>query len=46
MLANTLYVRVVNQDKDRGYMLLAGYDGAVVQRTCLSYTTLQGITRE
>ena len=46
MLANTLFVRVVNQDKDRGYMLLAGYDSSVVQRTCLSYTTLAAVTRE
>jgi len=46
MLANTLFVRVVNQDKDRGYMLLAGYDSGVVQRTCLSYTTLNVVTRE
>ena len=45
MLANTLFVRVVNQDKDRGYMLLAGYDSGVVQRTCLSYTTLNAVTR-
>ena len=45
MLANTLFVRVVNQDKDRGYMLLAGYDSGVVQRTCLSYTTLSAVTR-
>jgi hypothetical protein len=31
MLASTLYVRVVPQDKDRGYVLLAGYDAAEVR---------------
>ena len=46
MLASTLYVRVVPQDKDRGYMLLAGYEAGVVQRTALSYTTLSNPTRE
>ena len=46
MLASTLFVRVVPQDKDRGFMLLCGYDANVVQRTALQYTTLSGPTRE
>lgn len=46
MLASTLYVRVVPADKDRGYMLLAGYDASVVQRTAIQYTSLTGLTRE
>jgi hypothetical protein len=46
MLASTLYVRVVPQDKDRGFMLLCGYDANVVQRTALQYTTLSAPTRE
>lgn len=46
MLASTLYVRVVPQDKDRGFMLLAGYEPGVVQRTALQYTTLSTPTRE
>jgi len=45
MLANTLFVRVVPQDKDRGYMLLAGFDSAVIQRTALEYTTLAAPSR-
>ena len=45
MLASTLFVRVVPQDKDRGYMLLCGYDAGVVQRTALQYTTLSAPTR-
>lgn len=46
MLASTLFVRVVPADKDRGFMLLAGYDAAVVQRTAIQYTTLTVMTRE
>jgi len=45
MLASTLYVRVVPQDKDRGYVLLMGYDAAVVQRTAIQSTTLSATTR-
>jgi len=46
MLASTLFVRVVPQDKDRGYVVLAGYDPAVVQRTAIQCTTLSVPTRE
>lgn len=46
MLASTLFVRVVPADRDRGYVLLCGYDASVVQRTALSYTTLSVLTRE
>jgi hypothetical protein len=46
MLASTLFVRVVPQDKNRGYVLLAGYDAAVVQRTAIQSTTLSVPTRE
>lgn len=45
MLASTLFVRVVPADKDRGYVLLAGYESNLVQRTALSYTTLNAVTR-
>lgn len=41
----TIYVRVVAQDKDRGYMLLVGFDSKIVQSTCAQYTTLGAITR-
>jgi len=40
-----IYIRVVPADKDRGYVLLVGFDSKVVQSTCASYTTLSGITR-
>ena len=46
MLASTLYVRVVPQDKNRGYTVLAGYDDKVVQRTAIQSTTLSIPTRE
>lgn len=46
MLASILYVRVVPQDKNRGFMLLAGYDSSVVQRTAIQYTTLSCVTRD
>jgi len=46
MLANTLFVRVVPQDKDRGYMLLAGFDSKIVQATCSQYTTLGAVSRD
>jgi hypothetical protein len=41
----TIYIRVVPADKDRGYVLLVGFDSKVVQSTCANYTTLGGITR-
>ena len=46
MIANTLFVRVVSQDRDRGFMLLAGFDSKIVQATCSQYTTLGAVTRE
>lgn len=46
MIASTIYVRVVPQDKDRGYMLLAGFEPKMVQSTCANYTTLNAVTRE
>ena len=45
MIATPLYIRVVPQDKDRGYMLLAGFDNKIVQSTCSTYTTLSDLTR-
>lgn len=45
MIASTLFVRVVPQDRDRGFVLLAGYDPAVVQRTAIASSTLSVPTR-
>ncbi len=46
MISSTLYVRIVPQDKDRGYMMLVGYDPKVVQSTAMQYFTLNAISRE
>jgi hypothetical protein len=46
MLANTLYVRVVPQGKDRDFMLLAGFDSAVIQRTAAQCCSLSAPTRK
>ena len=46
MKIHTLYVRVMPADKDRGYILMAGYDGQLVQTSCATYTTLSVLTRE
>ena len=45
MISSTLFVRVVPQDRDRGYMLLIGYDAKIVQSTAIQYITLTNITR-
>jgi len=46
MKIQTLYVRIMPADKDRGYILMAGYDGKLVQTSCATYTTLSVLTRE
>lgn len=45
MQASKLFVRVIPADRDRGYMLLAGYEPNITQRTCLQYATLSNPTR-
>ena len=45
MNGGTIFVRVVPQDRDRGYMLLVGYDAAVVQRTAIQYMTISDFSR-
>lgn len=44
MIGGTLYYRVVAQDRQRGYMLLAAFGKPVVQRNCEQITTLSAIT--
>ena len=41
----TLFVRVVPQDRGDDYMVLVGYDKPVVQRSAISYSTLNAPTR-
>lgn len=45
-LSSTIYIRVVPQDRDNGFMLLVGYDRAVVQRTAVQYSTISTMTRK
>lgn len=45
MIKAPVFVRVVSQDKQRGYTLLVGYDKSVVQRTAVQQITLSNLTR-
>jgi hypothetical protein len=45
MIAGTIYVRVVSADKNRGWVLLVGYDNKVVQRTAIQQVSLSAVTR-
>ena len=45
-IASTVFVRVVSQDRSRGYMLLVGFDNKIVQATATQLITLSGLTRE
>ena len=46
MISSPLFLRVVPQDRDRGYMILASFDPIVVQRTAAQYITLGDPTRQ
>ena len=46
MNMSQIYIRVVEADKDRGYVLLVGFDNKLVQSTCATYTTLGAISRQ
>lgn len=45
MKGGTLYIRVIEQDRKRGYWVLAGWDKPVVQRTCDAMSTLGHATQ-
>ena len=45
MIKSTLFVRIVPQDRERGYMMLVGFDSKIVQRTAANITTLSTLTR-
>lgn len=45
MIQSTLFIRVVPQDRDRGYMMLIGYDDKIIQRTAAQYITMNAVTR-
>ena len=38
-----MYVRIVPQDKERGYVMLVSWSKPVVQRTCEQMSTMGGI---
>lgn len=46
MFGTPLYVRVVPQERGRGWMLLVSWEKPVVQRTCTQLMTMSGVTRE
>ncbi len=45
MQVGKLFIRVIPQARNRGFMLIAGFDPAVNQTTMVRYVTLQGITQ-
>jgi len=46
MQVGKLFIRVIPQSRNRGWMLVAGFDSAVNQTTMVRYVTLQGITQQ
>ena len=46
MQVGKLFIRVIPQNRNRGFMLVAGFDAAVNQTTMVRYVTLQGITQQ
>lgn len=43
--SSTMYIRIVPQDRDRGYMLLVAWVKPVIQKTATQITTLSVLTR-
>jgi hypothetical protein len=43
MQVGKLFIRVIPQSRNRGWMLVAGFDSSVNQTTMVRYVTLQGI---
>lgn len=43
--SSTMYIRIVPQDRQRGYMLLVSWVKPVVQKTAQQITTLSVLTR-
>lgn len=44
MQVGTLFTRVIPQARNRGFMLIAGFDPALNQKTMVRYITLADIT--
>jgi hypothetical protein len=45
MQVGTLFARVIPQARNRGFMLVAGFDAAVNQKTMVRYITLASVTQ-
>jgi hypothetical protein len=43
--SSTMYIRIVPQDRQRGYMLLVSWVKPVIQKTAVQITTLSVLTR-
>lgn len=46
MKIQTLFIRIMPADKDRGYILLAGYDAQLVQTSCAYQSSLSDVSRQ
>jgi len=44
MQVGTLFTRVIPQARNRGFMLIAGFDAALSQKTMVRYITLADVT--
>ena len=45
MIASTIFVRIVAADKNRGYVILVGYDAKIVQRTAIQQVSLSILSK-
>ncbi len=43
MQVGTLYTRVIPQARNRGFMLIAGFEAALSQKTMVRYVTLSSL---
>ena len=44
MQVGTLFTRIIPQARNRGFMLIAGFDAALSQKTMVRYITLADVT--
>lgn len=45
MISSAIFVRIVSADKNRGFIILVGYDAKVVQRTAIQQVSLSIATK-
>jgi hypothetical protein len=45
MISSSIYVRIVAADKNRGYIILVGYDAKIVQRTAIQQVSLSVLSK-